>query len=95
MPLRAALGFIRKMTLTPDELGPDDARAVLDEGVSEQAMIDATLVCFHFNMVDRVADSLGFVQITPEEHMVGAKFLLKFGYSLPAPLRLLARNPNW
>jgi hypothetical protein len=68
---------------------------VLAEGVSEQALVDAATVCFHFNMVDRVADSLGFDQISEKEHYVGAKFLLKFGYDLPAPLRLLARNPNW
>lgn len=93
--LRAALGFIRKMTLTPDGLGPDDARAVLETGVSEQALVDAIVVCFHFNLVDRVADSLGFDQRTPEEHLKGALSLLKHGYALPPPLRLLARSPRW
>jgi alkylhydroperoxidase family enzyme len=93
--LRAALWFVRKMTLTPDELGPEDARAVLAAGVREQALIDAITVSFHFNMVDRVADSLGFDQRSPEEHMKAAQSMLKHGYRLPAPLRLLGRIPTW
>jgi len=93
--VRAALGFLRKMTLTPDELVPDDAQAVLNAGASEQALIDAITVSFHFNMIDRVADSLGFDQRSPEEHDEGAKSLLKYGYNLPGPLRLLSRIPTW
>ncbi|MDP9342276.1 MAG: hypothetical protein M3Q23_09330 [Actinomycetota bacterium] len=93
--LRAALGFVRKMTLTPGELGPDDARAVLEAGVGEQALIEAITVSFHFNLIDRVADSLGFDQRSPEEHLEGAKSLLKYGYKFPGPLRLLGRLPTW
>jgi hypothetical protein len=93
--LRAALGFIRKLTLAPDEVGPDDVRDVLEAGVGEQALIDAVTVCFHFNWIDRIADSLGFEVQSEDEFMADAKLLLKFGYGLPAPLRLLARNPRW
>ena len=93
--LRAALGFIRKMTLAPDELGPEDARAALDAGVGEQALIDAITVSFHFNLIDRVADSLGFDQRSPEEHMEAAQSMLKYGYDMPGPLRWLGRIPTW
>ena len=93
--LRATLGFVWKMALIPDDLGPEDARAVLATGVSEQALIDAITVSFHFNMIDRVADSPGFDQRSPEEHLEGARSLLKYGYRFPAPLRLLARIPTW
>ena len=94
-PLRAALGFIGKMTLTPDELRPEDAREALDAGVGEQALIDAITVSFHFNLIDRVADSLGFDQRSPEEHMEAVGSMLKYGYRFPVPLRLLARIPTW
>jgi len=93
--LRATLGFVRTMTLAPEELGPDDARAVLDAGVREQALMDAIVVCFHFNLIDRVADSLGFDQRSEEDHMRAAQRMLSRGYALPAPLRLLGRIPTW
>lgn len=93
--LRAALGFVRKLTLDPQELTPDDARAVLSTGVAEEALFDAIVVSFHFNMVDRVADSLGFDEVSREGHAAGAKVLLKHGYALPGPLRLLGRIARW
>lgn len=93
--LRAALGFVRKLTLAPDELTPDDARAVLSAGVTERGLFDAIVVAFHFNMVDRVADSLEFAEVSREGHAAGAQALLKYGYALPAPLRLLGRIARW
>jgi hypothetical protein len=93
--LRSTLAFIGRLTLTPEEVGSDDVRSVYEAGVSEQALVDAITVCFHFNMVDRVADSLGFDQVSKEDHMIGARQLLRFGYDLPGPLRRLARIPTW
>ena len=93
--LKAALGLVRKLTLSPEEVGPDDLRATLEAGVSEDAAIDAMYVCFAFNLIDRVADALGFDLMDEEGYRRGAQVLLKHGYSLPAPLRLLARNPAW
>jgi hypothetical protein len=93
--LKAALGLVRKLTLTPDEVGADDLQATLDAGVSEDGVIDALYVCFSFNLIDRVADALGFDLMDEEGYRQAAQVLLKFGYKLPAPLRLLARNPAW
>lgn len=93
--LKAALGLVRKLTLAPEEVGADDLRANLDAGVSEDAAIDAIYVCFAFNLIDRVSDALGFDLMDQEGYRRGAQVLLKFGYKLPAPLRLLARNPAW
>jgi alkylhydroperoxidase family enzyme len=58
--LRATLGFLRKMTLEHDALGPDDARAVLATGVSREALADAINVAYLFNIYDRLADTLGW-----------------------------------
>ena len=86
---------MNKLTLQPDAIGPHDARAVYGAGVSEQALIDAIMVCFHFNLVDRVADSLGFDRLDDEGYRLSAQSLLRFGYDLPGPLRVLARRPDW
>jgi hypothetical protein len=93
--LKAALGLVRKLTLAPEEVGADDIRATLDAGVSEDAAIDAMYVCFAFNLIDRVSDALGFELMDAEGYRRGARILLRFGYKLPAPLRLLARNQAW
>jgi alkylhydroperoxidase family enzyme len=93
--LKAALGLVRKLTLAPEEVDADDLRAILHAGVTEDAAIDAIYVCFAFNLIDRVADALGFDLMDDEGYRRGARNLLRFGYKLPAPLRLLARNPAW
>lgn len=93
--LKAALGLVRKLTLSPEEVGADDIRAILKAGVSEDGVIDAMYVCFSFNLIDRVSDALGFDLMDEEGYRQAAQALLKFGYKLPAPLRLLARNPAW
>jgi alkylhydroperoxidase family enzyme len=93
--LKAALGLVRKLTLSPEEVRADDVRAALNPGVSEDGAIDAMYVCFAFNLIDRVSDALGFDLMDQEGYRRGALNLLKFGYKLPAPLRLLARNPAW
>ena len=93
--LKAALGLVRELTLAPEEVGADDIRPTLKAGVSEDGVIDAIHVCFAFNLIDRVADALGFDLMDEEGYRQAAQVLLKFGYKLPTPLRLLARNPAW
>ena len=93
--LRAALGLVRKLTLSPEQVGADDLRAILSAGVSEDAVRDAVYVCFAFNLIDRVSDALGFDLMDEKEYRRGAQVLLKVGYKLPPPLGLLARNPAW
>ena len=39
------MGLLEKLALTPDEVGPLDARAVLDAGVSPEAIRDAIDLC--------------------------------------------------
>jgi alkylhydroperoxidase family enzyme len=73
-PLRAVLGYLEAVTLRPDEVGPGDADAVRTAGVSDEAMVDALLVCTYFNLIDRLADSFAF---TPISHTLGADGLLE------------------
>jgi alkylhydroperoxidase family enzyme len=80
--LRATLGFIEKMTLRPQELGPRDAAAVLDAGASRRALVDAIHVAALFNMIVRLADSLGWDVPEFEEFHARADRMLAGGYAL-------------
>ncbi len=79
--LKATLTFLQKMTLLPQDLTPDDVRAVLRSGVTEEALIDAIAVASVFNMITRYADALGFTIPTADEFDRAAGMLLKRGYS--------------
>jgi len=78
--LRATLAFLEKMTLTPDALGPEDARRVRDAGVSDEALWDAVHVAVAFNTITRIADGLGFAIPTAAQFRSMAKMLLRIGY---------------
>ena len=49
--------------------------------MSEAGAVDALYVGFLFNTIDRIADSLGFLTVTPEGYGKSADHLLKHGYS--------------
>ena len=73
-PLRATLRFLRKVTLKPGEVGPEDAEAVRAAGASDEAIADALYVCFYFNLIDRLADAFA---CTPISHHLGREGLLR------------------
>jgi alkylhydroperoxidase family enzyme len=80
--LRATLGFLEKLTLHPDELTTVDADAARAAGVSDEALVDAIHVAALFNMIVRMADSLGF-EVPDEEYLAaGGPRILERGYTL-------------
>ncbi len=80
--LLATLGFLETMTLRPGELGPADAEAVRAAGVSDDALEDAIHVCALFNMIVRMADSLGWDVPPVEAFAARADTMLATGYRL-------------
>lgn len=80
--LKATLRFLRKMTLEPRNLTPEDARSVLRTGVDKEALSQAIHVAYLFNIYDRLADAMGWH--VPEKslgaYQVSARRLLKHGY---------------
>jgi alkylhydroperoxidase family enzyme len=80
--LRATLGFIETMTMRPDDLKHGDARLVLAAGVSEEALVDAIHVTALFNMIVRMADSLGWDVPPFESFLERADAMLAGGYAL-------------
>jgi uncharacterized peroxidase-related enzyme len=78
--LRAMLAFLEKLTLRPGEVGPEDMPPLRAAGLTAEEIEGAVHVCAHFNMINRVADSLGFARATPKGYAAGAKRLLTVGY---------------
>jgi alkylhydroperoxidase family enzyme len=80
----ATLVFLEKLTLRPQEIGPSDAAAVRAGGVSDEALRDATMVCSLFNMIVRLADSLGWDVPEWESFTQRAPAMLEGGYAMQA-----------
>ncbi len=82
--LAAVLGFVEKLTLRPDEIGVADADAVRAAGVSDEGLRTAIAICALFNMIVRLADSLGWDVPDPERLRQRAPAMLQGGYALEA-----------
>ena len=80
--LRAMLAFLEKLTLRPAEAGPGDMAPLRAAGLSDEEIEDAIHVCSLFNLINRVADSLGFDRSSEEGYAAAARMLLKSGYLL-------------
>jgi len=74
------LGLLEKVTLIPWETGPEDITPLRAEGVSEQAIEDALVVCALFNIIDRIADALDVAIPSAEGFARTADRLLEQGY---------------
>jgi alkylhydroperoxidase family enzyme len=82
--LTAALAFIEKLTLRPEELSAADAQAAYDAGVSRQALRDAAAVCGMFSMIVRLADSFGWDVPAWDRLQARAPAMLEGGYVMNA-----------
>jgi alkylhydroperoxidase family enzyme len=82
--LRATLAFIEVLTQRPDELTKADAEAAYAAGVSREALRDAATVCAFFNMITRLADSLGWDVPSSDRLSARAPAMLEGGYSFAA-----------
>ena len=78
--LRAALGFIEKLTLDPANIGPADMTALRAQGITDDGIEDAMHACVLFNIYDRLADSFAFDIPDERGFAMSAKMLLKRGY---------------
>ena len=79
--LRAMLGFLEKLTLAPDTVTADDARALRAAGLSDAAIEDAIHACVLFNIYDRLADAFGFDIPDRAAFAKSAAMLLSRGYA--------------
>jgi hypothetical protein len=82
--VRAALAFIEKQTLRPEELTEADAEAAYAAGVSKQALRDAAAVSAMFNMIVRLADAFDWAVPEWDRLMQRAPAMLEGGYAMGA-----------
>ena len=74
------LGLLETFTLRPEELSAEAVRAVLNAGVTREAVRDAFYVAFLFNTYDRLADTLGWELPDERYYAKAGRFLLEKGY---------------
>ena len=79
--MKAVLPFLEKLTKIPDQLTKQDAQAVLQKGVSVQALEDAIAACVLFNITTRCADGLGYEMLDDGAFDKAAAMMLKRGYN--------------
>ena len=80
--VRAALGFLEKLTLHPTDVGPADVAPLRAAGVSDEGIEDAIQVCALFNIYDRLADAMGWHLPGPEGYAASGRSLMQRGYLL-------------
>jgi uncharacterized peroxidase-related enzyme len=78
--LRAMLGFLEALTLRPADVGPDDVKPLRAAGLTDDEIADAVEVCALFNVINRVAESLGFEPADEKGYAAGARMLITRGY---------------
>ncbi|HXS35762.1 MAG TPA: hypothetical protein VN721_03625 [Flavipsychrobacter sp.] len=78
-PLRATLYMLGKLT-RENSINAGDIRKVMDNNVIPQQIEDALVVCFAFNITNRLSDTFGFFVPSRDAFEAGAKYLLKRGY---------------
>lgn len=80
--MRATLHYLAKLTSPQPTASLADIARMQQAGVSRIGMEEATLICFIYQALSRLADALDF-NITPEENLASTgEFLYKFGYSV-------------
>lgn len=79
-PLRATLGFLRKVTREHDTVTAGDVHALLARGVTRRQIEDALNVGFAFNVITRLADTFQFEVGPRTAFEAGARRLLSRGY---------------
>ena len=77
---RAMLGFIEKLTHTPEAMSATDITPLRAAQLSDAAIEDAIHVCTLFSVYDRLADSFKFDIPDAKGFAQSAMMLLKRGY---------------
>jgi uncharacterized peroxidase-related enzyme len=81
--LAAVLPLLEKVTRTPDRVGRSDIDAVRAAGVPDEAIVDALHVNLVFNVMNRLANALGFAWQSDDHVRLAAKVIHRISYRLP------------
>lgn len=80
--LRAALGFLEKLTLYPADIDREDMVNLHTVGLTDTAIEDMIYVSFIFCLMDRLADALDFDLPSTHTNRWNAVVANLFGYRL-------------
>ena len=80
--LRAILGFLEKVTLTPTEVSAADIISLREAGLNHGAVEEALYVCFLFNLMNRLADAFDFPLHDKKGFGTEARLLYRMGYGM-------------
>lgn len=78
--LKPLLAFVKKLTLTPNEMTQADADAVFAAGWEEQALHDAIAATARAVFMQRLVEGHGFIPMSREKAAVRAKERIEHGY---------------
>ena len=78
--VRAALGFLEKLTLKPGEITREDAIAARAAGLTDRAIYEVIYICFLFSTMDRLADAFAFPVPNAAGRKRNAWIAALFGY---------------
>jgi uncharacterized peroxidase-related enzyme len=81
--IKAVFSLLEAIALGPEAITKAHVDAVRDEGVSDDAIYDVLYVAFVFNLINRVADALGFSLESESETAKSARVLDRMGYRIP------------
>jgi alkylhydroperoxidase family enzyme len=85
--LKAALGYLERLTLHPDALTSADIVELNEAGVSDEAATEIAYVALLFSVMDRLADTFDFDIPSTDEISKTGQFLHKRGYKLVKMIR--------
>jgi uncharacterized peroxidase-related enzyme len=77
---RVMMPFLEKLTLSPEQMSPDDIAPLRAAGISVQAIADVVHIVAIFSFMNRIADATGCHALTPKQADFVAKLLLAKGY---------------
>jgi uncharacterized peroxidase-related enzyme len=66
---RAMLEFVEKLTLDPGQMIEQDVQQLRAAGFGDEDILEISLICSYYNMINRIAESLGAE--TEEEKLEG------------------------
>ena len=78
--LKPLFAYARKLTLTPTEVGQEDADAVFAAGWDEKALHDAIAVTARMNFMCRLVQGYGFTPMSSRKARQNAESRKKLGY---------------
>jgi len=78
--LKAALGFLEKLTLRPADVTVEDMRVLQTAGLSDGAIREVVYVCFIFSIMDRLADAFDFQLPDESQNRMVARAMNAIGY---------------